>query len=256
MAVTPPRARSVAEIKSKLLNPATTSHFQVSVGTPRGSGFSTYLNELGATYDQDRLNLLCSEASLPGSQIATTELTNDFAGVTERHANRRIYDDRIDLGFYCDAEQYLPIRFFEAWLRYTMNEEPFGGPQGRPSDENFFYRVKFPNEYKGDLEITKFEKNLDQRNRVKPLTYKFVNMFPLAITSMPVSYDGSSLLKCNVSMTYSRYYIEYSTIRRATARGGFFANLAGSLVDSVVDRVTGSDLLGDIAGGITARALR
>ena len=34
MAAVPPRSRTLAEIKTKLLNPATTSHFQVTIGTP------------------------------------------------------------------------------------------------------------------------------------------------------------------------------------------------------------------------------
>jgi hypothetical protein len=33
-------------------------------------------------------------------------------------------------------------------------------------------------------------------------------------------------------------------------------NIGGGLVDNVVDRVTGSDLLGDIAGGIANQAIR
>ena len=76
-------------------------------------------------------------------------------------------------------------------------------------NEAHFYRVKFPNDYqKGSLEVTKFEKNLDSRRQTRTLTYKFVNCFPLSINSMPISYDGSQLLKCTVSMAYSRYFIE------------------------------------------------
>ena len=26
-----------------------------------------------------------------------------------------------NLTFYCDADQYLPIRFFEAWMNYISN---------------------------------------------------------------------------------------------------------------------------------------
>ena len=38
------------------------------------------------------------------------------------------------------------------------------------------------------------------------MIYNFVNSYPLSITSMPVSYDTSSLLKCTVSFSYIRYY--------------------------------------------------
>ena len=207
-----PKSQSLSQIKSKLLNPATTSHFSVYIGlpgkaeTPNGdpATFKKYMAENGLSLDQDRLQLMCSEATLPGSSLATTELTGDRSGVTERHAYRRIYQDRIDLTFYCDAEQYMPIRFFESWIKYIMNENAGDFGINKP---NYSYRVKFPEAYKGNLEITKFEKNINQTKSVVPLTYKFVNVFPVSISSMPVSYDASSLLKCTVSMNYTRYYI-------------------------------------------------
>ena len=39
------------------------------------------------------------------------------------------------------------------------------------------------------------------------LEYTFVNAYPFTISSMPVSYDSSSLLKCTVSFSYLRYVI-------------------------------------------------
>ena len=207
MASTAPR--KIAQTVADLLNPALTSHYHVNIGTPFNDvGFSEFLSGTGASYypNQGKLNLMCSEAQLPGSQLATTELLNDFPGVSERHVYRRQFDDRIDLNFYCDAEQYLPIRFFEAWMNYITNTD-----NGDIMKENYSYRMKFPNTYKGPLEVTKFEKNMQSKNKVKPLTYKFVNAFPLAISSMPVTYDASDLLKCNVSFAYTRYYIDEST---------------------------------------------
>jgi hypothetical protein len=177
----------------------------VSVSFLEG-GFNQYRQELGLNLDQGRLNILCSEASLPGSAFATSELNNNIPGIRERHVYRRNYDDSIDLTFYCDADQYLPIRFFEAWMNYISGMTSAG--YNRVKNEDFHYRVKFPRQYRGNLEITKFEKNLDSRRQTKILTYKFVNCFPLAINSMPVSYDQSQLLKCTARMAYSRYFIE------------------------------------------------
>ena len=207
MASTAPR--KIAQTVADLLNPALTSHYHINIGVPFNDvGFSEFLSGTGASYypNQGKLNLMCSEAQLPGSQLATTEVLNDFPGVSERHVYRRQFDDRIDLTFYCDAEQYLPIRFFESWMNYITNTD-----NGDIMKENYSYRMKFPNTYKGPLEVTKFEKNMQSKNKVKPLTYKFVNCFPLAISSMPVTYDASDLLKCNVSFAYSRYYIDEST---------------------------------------------
>ena len=211
-----PSTKGVSSIKSLILNPALTSHYQVTIAPPfNEDGFSDFLGDVGANYrpNQEKLNLSVCEASLPGSQLATSEITNDFHGVTERHVYRRQFDDRIDLNFYCDAEQYLPIRFFEAWMNYITNTGRTNSKNNKflssqTDTENYFYRMKFPSKYKGPLEVTKFEKNLRSKKKVKPLTYKFVNAFPLAISSMPVTYDSSDLLKCNVSFAYSRYYIE------------------------------------------------
>ena len=208
MASVAPSTKGVSSIKSLILNPALTSHYQVTVAPPfNDDGFSSFLGDVGASYypNQEKLNLSCCEAQLPGSQLATTEILNDFPGVTERHVYRRQFDDRIDLNFYCDAEQYLPIRFFEAWMNYITNTGD------GIEKENYSYRMKFPSKYKGPLEVTKFEKNIQSKKKVKPLTYKFVNAFPLAISSMPVTYDSSDLLKCNVSFAYSRYYIDKGT---------------------------------------------
>jgi hypothetical protein len=135
--------------------------------------------------------------------------------VTERHAYRRVYDDRIDLTFYVDAENYLPIRFFETWMKW-ISSESIAGTESIKND-NYYYRFKYRDSYvaKGGLEVTKFERSTsaydskyNYKKKATSLTYKFVNAFPISISSMPVSYDSSTLLKCNVSMSYIRYYIE------------------------------------------------
>ena len=201
------KPRSVSEIKSTLLRPALTSHFQVTIPFP-----PEIRDVLGT--EQDGLNLACSDASLPGSQLATLENNNDRTGVTEKHAYRRQFDDRIDLTFYVDAKEYMSIRFFEAWISYIMNEDtesnPFsgnanaGGGEPNLASRAYHYRVKYPNDYIADqgLSITKFERDYQQQ-----LTYEFIRSFPLSISSMPVSFDASSLLKLTVSMSYIRYIV-------------------------------------------------
>ena len=54
------------------------------------------------------------------------------------------------------------------------------------------------------MKITKFESDTYTKTG-NSLTYNFIKAFPIAINSMPVSYDSSQLLKCTVSMTYIRY---------------------------------------------------
>jgi len=204
-----PTKRTVADIKAKLLNPALTSHFEVKIPIPDGltnKYFASNGLEGFASGKQETLNLLCSETSLPGSNIGTMDITGDYHGVTQRHANRRIYDDRIDMTFYVNAENYLPIRYFETWMKYAVGES-ITETNNRPGSKspNYFYRLNYPNLYisKQGLEVIKFE-----RSYTNSLKYTFINTFPISIASMPVSYDASSLLKCTVSFSYIRYILD------------------------------------------------
>ena len=208
MASVTPTPKKIADIKLNLLRPALTSHFAVTIPKPPGGEFDEFLKYNGVVLNQGKLNLMCSEATLPGSNLATFEINDNFHGVTERHAYRRVYDDRIDLTFYVDADNYLPIRYFETWMKYIVGES-----RGKQTDKNagsedreYFYRVRYPegtNGYTSDgLTVTKFERDYTQT-----LEYKFIRSFPISINSMPVSYDSSSLLKCTVSMSYIRYVL-------------------------------------------------
>ena len=210
------QSRNIADIKSKLLHPALTSHFEVKIPTPLGFQENrTYLSDNDVRYDQDKLNLLCSEALLPGSQLATHSISGDFHGATHKHAYKRLYDDRIDLSFYVDAENYLPIRFFEAWIKYISGEQINSAP-GRPGTEKseYFYRMNYPKQYicNQGFEVIKFERTGNGNNYTgKQMIYKFVDVFPLSVNSMSVSYDASSLLKCTVAFSYVRYFISPAT---------------------------------------------
>ena len=231
-----PSRVTVSDIKSKFLRPSLTSYFEVEVPMPGAANLGDP-NQGGSVPDWcrkwttqmgDRINLLCSEAVLPGSNLATFETNNDRTGVTERFAHRRIFDDRIDLTFNVDGGRYSPIKFFEEWIDYTTGASTSN--ENQLISGNYFYRMQYPEKYMATgLTVRKFERDTRHydiqsvpdpsdpsraKDPLKPqdgknnLTYKFVNAYPIAISSMPVSYDSSSVLKCTVSFTYIRYYIE------------------------------------------------
>ena len=203
-----PNIKKVSDIKSALLRPALTSNFEVQIAIP------AELQKFVGT-EQGNLNLSCSEASLPGSSIATMENLNDHTGVTERLAHRRMFDDRIDFTFYVDANKYFPIRFFEKWMRYVTDEDNLADTTRGTSaaitnsSPSYHYRMRYPDGIGGSggyrvdgVKIIKFE-----RDHKQSLIYTFVKAYPIAVNSMPVSYDASNLLKCTVSMSYIRYFI-------------------------------------------------
>ena len=249
-----PAIRTVSNIKANLLRPALTSHFEVDLGIP--DPLRSWLGQ-----SQDKLNLMCSEAVLPGSQLATIEILNDYQGVTERHAYRRQFDQSIDLTFYVDAEKYIPIKFFEKWISLAMNEQS----DSEMASEYYSYRAAYPTTYTATgLTVRKFER--DHKSQIE---YEFVKSFPLAITSMPVSYEASSLLKCSVQMTYIRYVLKgnqsplspgggiYNPFQQSQFNAaGFLSGAAANLAGSAVNRLTGSAALGNIGAGLAGRAVR
>ena len=213
-----PQVRNIADVKNHLLRPATTNNFEVEIP------FNTILNsQLGSllkdevlndagvflnTNDAWKLRLLCSDAQLPGSQLGTDEILNDRTGVTEYHAHRRIYDKDIEFTFYVNADNYIPIRIFETWMDYATGVATQKERQDT-KNPNYFYRMRYPDEYIADagLKITKFEKDWSTAERAMGgvLEYEFVRAFPIAINSMPVSYDTADLLKVQVRFSYIRY---------------------------------------------------
>jgi len=201
-----PNILKVSEIKQKLLRPALTSKFEVELGLPSGVESPKFRN----TDVQKKLNISCCDAVLPGSSLATYDINNDRHGVTERHAYRRVHDDRLDLVFYVDGENYDVIQFFENWIGYIVGQAPIGESSSNLSRSNYFHRSRYFSEYVTQaLRITKFESDHGHLGNFSTsvLRYNFVNAYPFSIMSMPISYESSALLKCTVGFRYVRYYI-------------------------------------------------
>ena len=237
-------ATSISDIKSNILRPATTSQFYASVPFPQESLIANRLQKLLGP-DQRKLTLACSEVSLPGSSFATTKIDNDRTGVTETHAYRRLYDN-ITLTFYVDAEKYLPIKFFEMWMTHIAGEDL---QATNIFSNNFSYRFRYPDDYVSDqgLTVIKFEKDFltqvkkpnlledivniiagtnfgDTVNKQTgtSLRYTFKRAFPIAMNSMPLSYNASQLLKVTVTFAYSRYVVD-GILNNITTEGDILA---------------------------------
>jgi len=194
-----PNKLSVSKIKSNILNIAQTSVYQVKLQPPEA--VKTFLEFRDIKYDLDgeNLELLCSDTNLPGSSLATHDVTNDYPGVTEKFAYRRIYDETIDFTFYVDKD-YKVVEFLDGWMNYTTGQGTTY-TNNEYTDRTRHYRMNYPEDYKSDdLYITKFEKDTSNS-----MTYQFIGAFPVNIVSMPVSYEASNILKCTASFSYIRY---------------------------------------------------
>ena len=239
-----PRPYKTSELKTRITHLAQTSVYQLKIQPP--TGLFSLLRETGRDLDYNRagenIELLCDSAVLPGSSFATHEPTNDYAGVTEKMAYRRMYDGTLDLSFMVDRN-YNVIEMLDGWLDFISGVGITGSRQSYKS-RHVNYRMTYPEQYRTELYLTKFEKDVSYPDefsttvarstpeRPKQLLYTFVGAFPSSVTSTPVSYGPSDVLRVNVSFSYMRYVRERKNVNinpYASANSGLFSALADFL---------------------------
>ena len=239
-----PRPYKTSELKTRITHLAQTSVYQLKIQPP--TGLFSLLRETGRDLDYNRagenIELLCDSAVLPGSSFATHEPTNDYAGVTERMAYRRMYDGTLDLSFMVDRN-YNVIEMLDGWLDFISGVGITGSRQTYKS-RHVNYRMTYPEQYRTELYLTKFEKDVSYPDefsttvarstpeRPKQLLYTFVGAFPSSVTSTPVSYGPSDVLRVNVSFSYMRYVRERKNVNinpYSSVNSGLFSALADFL---------------------------
>ncbi len=189
-----PIKRPISSFKRTLTNLAQTSHYQVIMDVPYP--VRKYLLERGVDpfFITENVGLLCSSASLPGSSFATADIVGNFTGVVEKMAHTRQFT-QIDLEFYVDSE-YRTIKFLEHWMEFISS-----GSQVNPGKDGYFFRMKYPTEYKTNrTKIIKFDR--DYKSEIE---YTFFGLFPISLNNIGVSYDASNILKANVTFNFDRY---------------------------------------------------
>jgi len=198
-----------------------TSQFMVNLNLAAGgTGVNTHLTSCGLLNDPKSYDFLCSDVTLPGSSFDMSEESGSRQGVIERFATRRIYTD-FDLTFYVD-DDYNSLRLLEEWMNfidpiYSSGSVYQGSGNGQTgfSESDNFYRMKYPNEYKRDISVVKFERNFLANPSVpnsgfRPqslIKYTFIDAFPMNIVAIPFSYESSTITKVTASFNYSRYVV-------------------------------------------------
>jgi hypothetical protein len=198
------RPRRISDIKPILTNLAQTSHYEVRFGSlpPK---LKTYLLKKGidSGFISNSAGLLCYSASLPTTNLATSEITN-YMGIREKFAHTRQYDD-ISLEFYVD-KNYKMLLFLETWMEYIasgsfVRDDPRTTPNINQNQDGYFIRMQYPENYKANsVKIIKFD-----RDYKKEIEYNFRGFYPRNISSLQVSYSSSDTLKVSATFSYDRY---------------------------------------------------
>lgn len=198
-----PRPKKISEFKPLFTNLAQSSHYQVYFGG-LSKELTSYLGTRGVDtrFIGESAGLLCSSASIPGSSLATADVVGNYIGVAEKFVHSRIFT-QLDLEFYVDSG-YKMLKFLEHWMEYATSGSP-----ANPTDDGYFYRMRYPYEDKNrknggykcnQTKIVKFDRDYNQE-----IEYSFIGLFPINLSSTPVSYDGSQALKVSASFNFERY---------------------------------------------------
>ena len=203
---------STARFLSRFGNLAQSSQYRSHIGFNQNLYNALVANDIPRSLLSEA-GMLCKATSLPGSQVSTHDV-RDFYGVVQKSAYMRQFDNTIDLTFYIDSN-YQIMYLFEAWMEYIM---PLVGKNPKSSTSSFV--ANYPDNYKCDLHLYKFNKDMDAQwtvvNPFRPkgsIVYSFINVFPQNISSADVSYDPSQNLEFTVTFSYERYITNKTGIR-------------------------------------------
>lgn len=168
---------------------------------------------------EERVSLLCSRASIPGSQFDVITQNADRMGVTESFPNFKVFPD-ISFSFISDGEHKV-IRLFDEWMNFIS---PITGDE---EDTNSILRFRYPDSYVLDMYVVKFEKqegaykgdkvfgsedtviqgdDLNAFYQSKKTVYKFKRAYPYNFESIPLSYEGSNVLEATIGFKYDRFF--------------------------------------------------
>ena len=189
------KPRRIADFKPTFTNLAQTSHYQLIFGG-LPTGLRQHLNVRGLDYRfiTNTSGLLCSNAVLPGASLATADVIGNYTGVSEKMAHTKAFQ-KINLEFYVDSE-YKSLKFLEHWVEFIANGS--GEDQSR---KDYYFRLEYPDDYKTyETKIIKFDRDYNEE-----MQYNFYGMFPQAINSTPVKYEGSEVLKASALFSFDRY---------------------------------------------------
>jgi len=217
-------------------NLSLTSQFKVSLHlTDGGSELMDWLKNSGVINnpkynrtDPHIYDFYCAEAVIPGISFDVTEEMGSRQGTIERFPTRRLFPE-FTMTFYVDSEYNL-IRLFEEWMNFInplysdaglLPANPLGQGDILGKDRRDFFRFRYPDDYRRIISITKFERNFnsDDPKKIKfppHLTYRMLEAFPTNITAMPLTYEGSQIVKTTVTFQYIRYVMEknYGNLRK------------------------------------------
>ena len=129
--------------KTNIANLALTNQYQVSISGITGDLKNYLEGQYGVNreYLSGGIGIMCSEASLPTSSFATSEVKDNFQGINQQFAHTRIYIES-DFTFYIDRD-YNVLKFFEGWMDYIAGDNKVSNVN-RTDEHKYYRRFNYP----------------------------------------------------------------------------------------------------------------
>ena len=257
-----PLYKKINDAQSDLFPLSLTAEFKVSLNLgydDSSGGLSSWLTKCGiANSPQDlaRYDFFASDVTLPGASFDMAESMGDRQGTIERFAQRRLYAP-LSVSFYVDSD-YNILRLFEEWMNFinpihNSSGRYEGSYQGQNeyASRNNYYKFRYPDDYKRNIIVTKFEKDFYQGLNMNEtrigryaksrsgdnlipgslLCYQFIDTFPSNIVAIPLSYEGTEVTKVTIEFQYLRY----NTITNNDKDDLYSKNVFGQYIDKNYD---------------------
>ena len=232
-----PLYKKINDAQSDLFPLSLTAEFKVSLNLgfddDDSGSLSSWLTKCGianSPQDLSRYDFFASDVTLPGASFDMAESMGDRQGTIERFAQRRLYAP-LSVSFYVDSD-YNILRLFEEWMNFInpihnssgRYEGSYQG-QNEHASRNNYYKFRYPDDYKRNVIVTKFEKDFYQGLNMNEtrigryaksrsgdnlipgslLCYQFIDTFPSNIVAIPLSYEGTEVTKVTIEFQYLRY---------------------------------------------------
>ena len=171
----------------------------------------------------DYLRLFCSEAVLPGSSLVNAEIPGIRQGMmTQIGVMRRMTD--LTLTFFSQKDYYTND-VFNAWMEFIsptrLGTGSFGtSTRQRRNDKASYRRLKYPDQYKCEIEITAFSNDIFQKSErlddtniqsvqiQSSITYYVQNAFPINIIAAPLAYGNAQLIKTSIVFKFDNFFVD------------------------------------------------
>lgn len=159
----------------------------------------------------ENMSFRIDQVKVPGISIVASDINHYGIGPTQKKpTNAQYQETNISMigDHFCEFWQY--------WYQWTRSVFQYNGTSGGQAPT---YTAEYKDQYSSTMSIFIYDHfgNIVQK-------VNLFEAFPIAIRETPLSWGDSNLVRINVSIAYTEYTIEGSTIQRNESQSGGLIN--------------------------------